>query len=385
MLSCQRHLFDLPYDVAYFNCAYTSPLLHRASEAGRQAVEAKNHPWSITSVDFFLHMQQNRELFAELVEGETDQVAIIPSVSYGIALAARNIPMKSSQNIVLLQDQFPSNVYSWTRQARETGAEVRTVARPENHDWTAAVLQTIDDATAVAALPHCHWTDGTLIDLEAVGEKCRSVGAALVVDGTQSLGALPFSVASIQPDFLVTTAHKWLLGPYSYGFCYVKHSRCQGVPLEENWINREGSEDFARLVDYRDGYQPGARRFDAGEGSNFILAPIAREALRQILEWGIPAVSETLRAKTGAIAERAQTLGLQVAAEKYRAPHLIGLHLPGGFPSELPSLLAKEKVFVSVRGSSIRVAPHVYNTEQDIDRFFNTLARVLDVDSHRQG
>jgi selenocysteine lyase/cysteine desulfurase len=384
MLSCQRHLFDLPDDVAYLNCAYTSPLLRRASEAGRQAVQTKSSPWSITSGDFFLHMQRNRELFAELVGGDADQVAIIPSVSYGIALAARNIPLRAEQNIVLLQDQFPSNVYSWGRRARETRVEIRTVARPEDHDWTSAVLDAIDHTTAVAALPHCHWTDGTLLDLEAIGEKCRSVDAALVVDGTQSLGALPFSVPSIQPDFLVTTAHKWLLGPYSYGFCYVKPRWSQGLPLEENWLNREGSEDFTRLVDYRDGYQPGARRFDAGEGSNFMLAPIAREALRQILEWKVPAISETLRGKTRTVADRAQALGLQVAEEKYRAPHMIGLHLPGGFPRELPSLLAKEKVFVSVRGSSIRVAPHLYNTEQDIDRFFATLAKVLRVNSAGQ-
>jgi selenocysteine lyase/cysteine desulfurase len=188
---------------------------------------------------------------------------------------------------------------------------------------------------------------------------------------------MPFSVETIQPDFLVTTAHKWLLGPYSYGFCYVAPKWQNGEPLEENWLNREGSEDFARLVDYRDAYQPGSRRYDVGEASNFILAPIAAVAIRQILDWGVENIAAALRQKTDAIADRADQMGLGVAPPADRAPHLIGVSKPGGFPRELPELLAQEKVYVSVRGESIRISPHLYNTSQDLDRLFHTLEKVL--------
>jgi len=376
MIPCQRDLFDLPENVAYLNCAYTSPLLKTAQEAGRTAIQAKANPWTIKSDDFFSYAETARDLFARLVGCKSDDVALIPAVSYGIALAARNVPLAAGQSIVLLQDQFPSNVYSWMAVAHEKNALVKTVQRPSDSDWTPAVLEAVDSGTAVVAVPNCHWTDGTLLDLEKIGEKCRQVNAALVVDGIQSIGAMPFSIDKVQPDFLVAASHKWLLGAYSFGFCYVSPKWHDGAPLEENWFNRAGSEDFARLVNYRESYQPGARRYDQGEASNFILAPIAAAGIRQILQWGVENISQTLQRKTDAIADLAQQIGLRVAPAHTRAPHMIGVSKPGGFHKDLPSLLAQENVFVSVRGESVRISPHLYTTDEDINRLFAVLEKV---------
>jgi len=373
MIPNQRSLFSIPDDVTYFNCAYTSPLLKQAEAMGKNAVAQKTAPWELTTDLFFSYLNENRALFATLVGATPDHVAIIPSVSYGIALAAKNLPVEQGQTIVVLQDQFPSNIYSWQRLARDRGASIVTVPRPADGNWTPAVLDAITPQTAIAALPNCHWTDGTLIDLKSAGEKSRACGAALVVDGAQSLGAMPFTVSEIRPDFLITTAHKWLLGPYNYGFCYASDKWHQGHPLEENWMNREGSEDLSRLVQYRDRYQHGAKRFDAGEASNFILSPIAGAALKQILAWGVEAIAATLRARTDAIAARAVAMGLEVAAGDYRAPHLIGLRHPNGFPDDLPAKLAAAKVYTSARGDSIRIAPHLYNTDEDVERLFHVL------------
>jgi selenocysteine lyase/cysteine desulfurase len=377
MLPNQRHLFDLPDDVAYLNVAYTAPLLRAAAEAGRAAIRAKENPWTVTSNDFFSSVETVRDLFAGVVGCHSDCVAIIPAVSYGIALAAKNLPVEEGQSIVVLHDQFPSNVYSWRNLASRKNAVIKTVPRPDDHDWTPALLGSIEDNTAVVAVSNCHWTDGTLIDLEKIGERCRSKGAALVVDGIQSLGAMPFFVERVQPDFLVAGAHKWLLGPYSFGFCYVDPKWHSGKALEENWMNRADSEDFSRLVDYRDGYQKAARRFDMGESSNFILSPIAAAALRQILEWGVENIAVTLQAKTDAIADRATEIGLVFAPRHARAPHLIGISKSGGFRKELPNLLAQEKIFVSVRGESIRIAPHLYTSEEDIERLFSALRKAI--------
>lgn len=373
MIPCQRDQFTIPDDVAYFNCAYTSPLLKQAEALGKNSVAQKTAPWELSTDFFFSYLNENRSLFATLVGAAPEHVAIIPSVSYGVALAARNLPVEEGQTIVVLQDQFPSNIYSWQRLARKRGARIVTVPRPADGNWTPAVLDAITPQTAIAALPNCHWTDGTLIDLKAAGEKCRACDAALVVDGAQSLGALPFSVSEIQPDFLISTAHKWLLGPYNYGFCYVSAKWHQGHPLEENWLNREGSEDFARLVQYRDRYQDGAKRFDAGEASNFILAPIAGAALKQILAWDVSNIAATLRAKTDAIATRAAAMGLEVAPAAHRAPHMLGLRHPNGFPADLPAKLAQAKIYASARGDSIRIAPHVYNTDEEVERLFQVL------------
>jgi len=223
MIPCQRDMFDIPENIAYLNCAYTSPLLKVAQEAGRAAVQAKANPWTITSGDFFSSAETARELFAQLVACNQDDVALVPAVSYGIALAARNLPVERDQAIVVLQDQFPSNVYAWMRMAQEKNAVVKTVKRPPDSDWTPAVLEAIDSDTAIVAVQNCHWTDGTLLDLVKIGEKCRAVQAALVIDGIQSIGAMPFSIDRVQPDFLVAASHKWLLVwlPHHTNGCWV--------------------------------------------------------------------------------------------------------------------------------------------------------------------
>jgi selenocysteine lyase/cysteine desulfurase len=229
--------------------------------------------------------------------------------------------------------------------------------------------------TAVVAVPNCHWTDGSLVDLVRVGEAARSVGAALVVDGMQSVGARPLDVGEVQPDFLVTSSYKWLLGPYGLGFMYVGERFRDGEPIEHNWINRRGAEDFSRLVDYEDAYGPGARRYDVGERSNFVLLPMAVEALRQVLAWGVGEIETALGVLTGRIEERAREAGIGAVPARARAAHMIGLRLGPDTPADLAARLASEDVYVSVRGSSLRVSPHLYNTEGDVERLFAALAR----------
>ena len=210
----------------------------------------------------------------------------MPAASYGVSTAARNVPLAPGRQVLLLQEQFPSNVYPWRERARECGAEVRTLPRPEDDDWTRCILEALDERVAVAALPHVHWTDGALVDLERVGARCREIGAMLVVDGTQSVGALPFDAAAVQPDFLVVATYKWLLGPYAAGYLYVAPKHHDGIPIEHNWADRARSEDFTGLVDYRDAFQPGARRYDVGERGNFHLLPMANAALRNCTNGG---------------------------------------------------------------------------------------------------
>lgn len=380
MLPNQRGLFDIPDDVAYLNCAFTSPLLNTARAAAEKALHVKAHPWGLTPKHFIESMETNRALFARLANCAADDVAIVPATSYGVATAARNLTPKPGERILMLAEQFPSHVYSWRRLAAQTGAVIETIPRQEDHDWTRAVLDAFDHGprVAIAALPPCHWTDGTRVDLVRVGERCRESGAALVIDATQAMGASHVDVSAIQPDFLVTASHKWMLGAYGYGFLYVAPQHQNGEPLEENYLSRAGSEDFSRLVDYRDDYQPGARRFDVGEASMFQLAPVAEAGITQILAWSLPALVDTLAATTETIAQRAAALGLRVAPRASRSPHMLGLGLPAGRDtSALLSALAAEQVFVSIRGSSVRVAPHLYTSEQDIETFFTVLERFL--------
>jgi selenocysteine lyase/cysteine desulfurase len=373
----QRDLFEIPEDIAYLNCAYMSPQLRPAREIGEKAVSRKSRPWEITPEKFFEDSEEVRALFARLVGGDADGVAIVPSVSYGISVAAANVPVREGEKILVLEDQFPSNVYSWRELAAQSGARLVTVPRPEDHDWTRALLEEIDAGTAVVAVPNCHWTDGSLVDLAHVGAEARESGAALVVDGIQSLGAHPFDVSEIQPDFLVASTYKWLLGPYGVGFMYVGEEYREGKPIEHNWINRRGSEAFSQLVDYQDAFQPGARRYDVGERNNFVLLPMAAAALRQILDWGVGNVSATIGTLTDLIEGKAKERGMETIPKQRRARHMIGLKLGPEAPDDLAARLTAHDVFVSVRGESVRVSPHLYNTERDVEHLFDVLERVL--------
>ena len=375
-LGSQRDLFEMPEDIVYLNCAYMSPQLRQARETGERAVSRKSRPWELTPDDFFEEAEEVRALFARLVGGDADGVAIVPSVSYGISVAAANVAVREGEKILILEDQFPSNVYAWRNLAEQSGARLITVPRPEDFDWTRVLLEEIDAETAVVAVPNCHWTDGSLVDLVRVGEGARAAGAALVVDAIQSLGAHPFDVSEVRPDFLVASSYKWLLGPYGIGFMHVGEEYREGNPIEHNWINRRGSQDFSGLVAYQDAFQPGARRYDVGERSNFALLPMAAEALRQLIDWEVQNVSETIGTLTDLIEEKAKKRGIGTIPKRRRARHLIGLMLGPDAPDDLATQLTVHNVFVSVRGESVRVSPHLYNTERDVDLLFDVLDRV---------
>jgi selenocysteine lyase/cysteine desulfurase len=375
-LGSKRDLFEIPEDIVYLNCAYMSPQLRPAREVGEKTISRKSRPWEITPDDFFEDAEEIRALFARLVGGDADGVAIIPSVSYGISIAAANVPVREGEKIIILEDQFPSNVYAWGGLAEQSGARLVTLPRPEDLDWTRALLEEIDTDTAVVAVPNCHWTDGSLVDLASVGESVREAGAALVVDAIQSLGAHPFDVSEVRPDFLVAASYKWLLGPYGVGYMYVGEEYREGKPIEHNWINRRGSQDFSGLVDYQGAFQPGARRYDVGERSNFALLPMAAEALRQLIDWGVENVSENIGTLTDLVEERAGALGIVTIPKERRARHMIGLMLGPDAPDDLATRLTTHNVYVSVRGPSVRVSPHLYNTESDVYQLFDVLERV---------
>lgn len=381
MLPCLKSRFSLPDDEHYLNCAYMSPISVAVEAAGITGVARKRVPSRLSTSDFFTESDRARALFARLVNApDPSRVAIIPAASYGLAIAARNLPAAAGQNIVVTHEQFPANVHAWRRLAQTRSVEVRTVRPPDGaagrgREWNARLLEAIDARTAIVALGHVHWTDGTKFDVEAIGRRAREVGAALVVDGTQSVGALPFDVQAIQPDALICATYKWLMGPYSMGFAYLGSRFDGGEPLEETWIGRAGSENFKELVNYRDDYQPGAVRYDVGERTNFALMPMAIAGLEQVLEWRPERIQEYDAALTAPLFDRVAALGYAVEDPAYRGAHLFGLRAPAGVDiGAVNDRLRARKVHVSLRGSAIRVSPHVYNDARDIDALIQALA-----------
>jgi selenocysteine lyase/cysteine desulfurase len=379
MIINQRSKFSLPLGSVYLNCAYMSPMLKAVEKKGIEGIQAKRNPASVTGEDFFKDTEKLRKEFSKLINCEAHRVVLVPSVSYGLANVVNNIKLTASDNIIVAAEQFPSNYYPWQRVHQNTGAKIKVVAPPQElvnrgKVWNERLLEAIDANTKLVALGNVHWADGTLFNLKEVRKRTREVGALLIIDGTQSVGALPFDVKELQPDALVCAGYKWLMGPYSLGLAYYGEYFDQGKPVEENWINRLHSENFAGLVNYETNYQPGALRYEVGEHSNFILLPMLLEAVKQINQWKPKAIQQYCANITRKPISILQEAGYWVEDEKFRGHHLFGVRLPAQAQADkIKNALQKNKISVSFRGDAIRVSPNLYNSEADLMK----LVRVL--------
>lgn len=375
LLPSQRHLFDIPDEIAYFNCAYNSPQLNESRSRLLAGVAEKSHPWERTPASFFEDAETIRRLAAEIFGGSADGYAVIPAASYGLSTAARAIEpqLRAGDGILVLAEEFPSNVLPWRRTAQETGAHLRTIPTPDDGNWTQAILDGIDQGIKIVAVSTCHWTNGAFIDLEPVGEACREVGSALVVDATQTLGAVPFSIAKVQPDFLVAAGYKWLLCPYGFSLLYVAEQWRDARPLEETWLARSNAEDFTALVQYSDTYLPGARRFDVGEKCTATILPGAIAALEQIKAWGVDRVAASLSEINSIIAAHLEGLGFRLPPETQRCPHMFGARSHPTYTGNLVTELRTRDIYISQRGDALRIAPHLHVSKQDVAHLLDAL------------
>lgn len=372
MIENQRHCFDIPEDIIYLDSASNAPLLNSVRQAGEFGLDRKYHPWEIDRDAFVREGETVRGLFASLIGAEVGDIAVVPSTAYGIATAAQNLPIARGQNIVVIEDQFPSNVYAWMELAAANDAMVLTAARPDDDNWTTAVLETINAKTAIVTVPPCHWTDGSSLDLVAIGSRCREVGAAYVIDSTQATGACPMDVSAIQPDFIACAGYKWLMCPYSLGFLYAAPHRQSGRPLESHGLNHK-AEAPGGTISYIADYSDGGRRYDMGQRFSFINIPMAIAGMSQLLEWRVSEIHETLSALIDHTAELANRIGWKVPDPRYRIGHFIGITPPAPLPDDIIARLNQENIYLSKRGSGLRISPHLHNSPADIDRVFDFL------------
>ncbi len=378
LLSSQRHLFDVPKEIAYFNCASNSPQLNESRIRLHVGVDTKSHPWERTPESFFEDAEKIRQLSSDIFDGDSDGFAIIPAASYGISTAARAIEphLQTGDKILLMAEEFPSNVLPWRRTTHETGSKIITVPTPEDGNWTNSILNCISGDVKVVAISTCHWTNGTYIDLLQISKACHDNNSYLVIDATQTLGAMPCSIKKIQPDFLVAAGYKWLLCPYGFSLLYVSERWRNARPLEETWLAREKAENFAALINYQDTYMPGARRFEVGEKCTPTILPGAIAALEQIKEWGVENISNSLRIINKKIAFHLEQLDFFLLEESLRCSHMFGSILPNHYKGNLVAELLGRKIYISQRGNALRFAPHMHVSDYDIERLLNALEEI---------
>ncbi len=383
MLSNQRSKFSLPKGIRYLNGAYMSPLLKSVEKAGVRGLRQKRNPALVSQQDFFTDSELLRQEYAKLIHvNDPKKIVIIPSVSYGMANVAKNLALQSGDEIVVAGEQFPSNFYPWQSLCGERKANLKIVTAPavlqhRGKQWNEKILEAITPKTKMVAIGNVHWADGTRFDLPAIRKRTRDVGALLVIDGTQSVGALPFDVSIIQPDALICAGYKWLLGAYSLGLAYYGDYFATGNPVEENWINRLNSEDFSGLVNYQPNYQPGALRYEMGEHSNFILVPMLLAAIKQLNKWKPENIQQYCESITSKSIRQLQDSGFWIEDRDYRGHHLFGIRLPNDVSMEKVKLqFQKNKLFVSYRGDAIRVSPNVYSSEADLQKLVSVLKAI---------
>lgn len=378
-MDCKKSHFQLDDSVTYLNCAYMSPQLKMVEEAGLEGLQRKRNPFKISPEEFFGETDQLREEYAKLINAEDPKrIVVIPSVSYGMANVAKNVPFSKGDNIIVVGEQFPSNIYPWRSVASEKGAEIITITPPKSkergRDWNEKIMNAINEKTKLVAIANVHWADGTRFNLQAIRSLTREVGAWLAIDGTQSVGALPFDVSEIQPDALICAGYKWLMGPYSIGLAYYGPALDEGNPVEENWINRYESEDFANLVNYNDDYQPGALRYEVGEHSNFILVPMMLAAIKQLNDWGPENIQKYCRELISEPVAKLRKDGFKIEDESFRSAHLFGIRLGEHHKMDkIKAAFEDQNILVSFRGDSIRVSPNVYNTADELTKLTQAL------------
>lgn len=388
-LTNQKHLFSLDESITYLNGAAYSPTLRSSVQRGIEGINLKaSNTHLIKGSDHFTLPQKVQKLFAQIInEPDYERIAIISSVSYGMAVVAHNVHrlpnLKNKTHIIQIQDEFPNNVYAFDRVCQEHHLVYKTIAKPEVLEnrgglWNQAVLEGINNETAMVVMPHIHWIYGVKFDLKAVSKRCKEVGALLIIDGTQSVGILDFDIQKIQPDALICAGYKWLLGPYSIGAAYFGEFFDEGVPVEESWMHRKYSDNFAQLIRYERAYRPKAQRYNMGEHSQFIQMPMFEDSLTQLLAWGI----ENMQSYCSEIIEKPlialQELGCWVEESKNRANHLLGISLPKEINNQsFTDKLAANKIIVSNRGVAIRVSQNIYNSEADLWKLVEVLKNSL--------
>jgi selenocysteine lyase/cysteine desulfurase len=378
MITSQRHLFDIPEDIAFFNIAYYSPQLNESMNRLLVGAVEKSHPWERVTDHFFDDADTIRTLASSIFGGDSDGYAVVPSATYGVSTAARAVEpqLRPGDRILVAAEEFPANVFPWQRTAQETGASVVIVPYPDDGDWTRAIASRIDRTVKVVATANCHWTNGAYIDLPTIGKACREAGSILVVDVTQSLGVMPLALDEVRPDFLVAAGYKWLLCPYGFSLLYVAEQWREARPLEESWQARSNAKSFSSLAEYCYTYMPGARRFEMGEKCTAIL-PGAIAALEQIGAWGVENIAETLAAINGRIGAHLARLGFRLPDEAQRCPHMLGALLPEGQTGDLVTALRKDNIYISQRGNALRFAPHLHINSHDEERLMEALERLL--------
>jgi cysteine desulfurase / selenocysteine lyase len=359
-------------DELHLNNAGVAPMSRRALGAGARALEIMLRGTSGIP-DLLKEIRAAREIHARLVGCDRDDLSFFPTCAAAISQVALGFPFKGGDEIVLLDQEYPSNAYPWHRAAARAGA--RVVVVPSAPDFTVdftRLLEAIGERTRVVAVSWVQFSTGTTLDLRALADAAHARGAWLVVDAIQGLGVMPFDLAASGADAVCGGSHKWLLGPVGHGFLALAPGRA--AALEPIMV---GAMTYGTPDDPIDPARPpreDARRFEPG--TPLAVGAIATAAsIDLLLEIGVDRVNREALAAADLFAARADERGLGVrgaAATAGGAPRspILTLLPRARDPKAIVDELRARGCSVAPRGGGVRVAPHAHNGPQHVERFF---------------
>lgn len=371
----RRHEFPVVANQVFLAHGAVCPLPRRVSEAVRAyaAAAATQDQEQPVLQDLFLRC---RELAAQLIGAAADEIALVGPTSLALSFIAAGFPLRKGDNIIIYQDDYPSNVYPWLALAAR-GVQVRFMpTRGLGRIRVADVLGQVDEGTRLVALASCHFISGWRLELEAIGRALAERRIAFSVDGIQTLGAFPTPAAAF--DFTCADAHKWLLGPCGAGFLFVKrawHERLQ--PVVHGW-NNVRCPDF--VAQERIEFRRGAHRYEAGSHNLLGLVGL-RAALELILEIGVDAIAAELLRKRAWLVPALQAKGWNVMHPEAPEPNRSGIVTFDRPGEDMPALHRRLKdagVEASLRTERagrkwLRLSPHFYNTDAELHRVLELL------------
>jgi len=374
--------FPWTAEATFLNSASTGPLPERS----RRAVDAFNAkratPYLLPDADLFAIFTESRELAARLLNAEPREIALATNTSYGLNLAARALPLAAGDIVLVSDKEFPANVYPWLA-LRQEGITVE-LAPTTAEGWPdeAYLLRRIaEPRVKVLAVSLVQFANGYKVDLAALSAATRATGTWLVVDAIQGLGVEPVDVRRTPVDILSSGAQKWLLSPWGSGFTYIRRELIEQVdPLYVGWTAFEGTDDFSRMTEYSTAFRSDARRFE------MITLPFQdfvgmNVSLRLLMDVGIERIAGHIRSLHRPLLDWARDHRVRVASPVgEHASAIICLAPPD--PQAAYAALREARIYTSLREGAIRLSPHLYNTDADMSRVCDVLARTLQEKQH---
>jgi selenocysteine lyase/cysteine desulfurase len=361
-----RQLFPVAERYAYFNHAGVSPLNTRAAAAIRNFTKRTvEEPFDSIRDDMTATLIDLRQRIATLINASSpDEIALMSNTALGINTAALSLPLRPGDNVLVLDGDYPANIYPWMNLAHR-GVLTKLVPAPGGGLDLDVLASRIDNRTRAIALSTVIFATGFRNDLEAVGRLCKERGIFFVVDCIQSLGALPFDVQAIGADFVACGSQKWLLGPLGSGFLYARRELLDAL-APGAYVGTSSVVDPLNFLDYNFTLLPTAERFNIGT-TNTISHYGLHASISLIQEIGIEQIGERVLMLAGVAVGALQERGFSVSTPDPR--HRSGIVIVEvDDPAGTAARLKAANIITIPRGKGIRIAPHFYNTEEEILR-----------------